>query len=197
MRKRIVISALATLSSIAWGQTPWQRTEQADPFRGTHYTQFELVGKFLTPPRNPGADAPRLIVLCQAGKTQRVFNGRFLAGYVTTGAVLDSQVIEREGVLSGKSFPTVIPVQYRLDGGKIRKGNWAPSTDHSAAFFSDIYLEDLLYGHMLPHKENTSPPVQKVLIAMNESLASEIIMSFEMPDPTEIADVCGELYRKK
>jgi hypothetical protein len=48
----------------------------------------------------------------------------------------------------------------------------------------------------MPHKENTSPPVRKVIIGFDEYLGGEVVMQFEMPDPTEIADACGVIWHK-
>lgn len=103
----------------------------------------------------------------------------------------------KDSVLGGKSFPVVVTVQYRLDDGKIQAENWSPSTDRTSAFFDAATFNNLLYGHILPHKENTSAPIRKLAIAINEYLAGEIVMQFDMPDPTQVADFCGTLFHKK
>lgn len=191
-----VVTLVALPVSVFAQSAGWQQSEVRDPFRGTSFLQFKLVGKFLTPPKHVESD-PSLIVHCLPGKHMRVFNGRFLSAYVVIGTVLNSTVVEHEGLLSGTTFAAAVPVQYRLDDGKIQTEHWSPSTDHSAAFFDEPTLNNLLYGHVLPHKERTSPPVRKVVIAMDEYLASEIVMQFDMPDPTQLADVCGALVHKK
>jgi len=191
------IVQVATLGFPLFAQSAaWQQSDVKDPFRGTAFLQFKLVGKFLTPPKHAESD-PALVVHCLPGKRMRVFNGRFLNGYVVIGTVLDSTVVEREGLLTGTTFATAIPVQYRLDDGKIQAEQWSPSTDHSAAFFPGPTLYNLLYGHFSPHKEQSSPPVRKIVVAMDEYLGGEIVMQFDMPDPTQLADVCGVLLRNK
>ncbi len=203
--KRMIVVALlvaggfALHGSIAYAQSSsWQRIERTDPFRGTQYTQFVLTGKFLKAPHTAEDSAPRLVVTCKAGKHNRdTLNGFYLGGYVTTGSVLDEQVVEREHLLTGTAHVSVVPVQYRLDDDKIHKTEWFPSTDHSSAFFPETDFADLLYGHNLTHKRNSSPAVQKALIAMDEFQAEEVVMAFDMPDPTEVADVCGQLYTEK
>ena len=40
----------------------------------------------------------------------------------------------------------------------------------------------------MSHKENTSPPVKKVVIGFDEYLGGEVVMQFDMPDPTEVAE---------
>lgn len=176
----------------------WQQSDQKDALRGTSYVKFVLNGRFLTPPHNGGVStlAPTLIVSCLPGKHMRVFNGRFLNGYVSVGAILNSQISEHDGILTGKSFPEGIPVEYRLDDGKIQQENWSPSTDRTAAFFGESTLNNLLYGHVVPHKENTTAPIRKVVLAMDEYLAAEIVMQFDMPDASEIGDACGAIAHK-
>ncbi len=36
-------------------------------------------------------------------------------------------------------------------------------------------LSNLLYGHVIPHKEGTSDPVHKVVIAADEYLATQVV----------------------
>lgn len=82
-------------------------------------------------------------------------NGRRVASYLSVGSVLNSQ-------LSG------LTVQYRLDDGKIQTERWGISTDFSAAFFPDTTLNNLLYGHVMAHKEGSSAPIRKLVVATNE-----------------------------
>jgi hypothetical protein len=59
-------------------------------------------------------------------------------------------------------------------------------------------LEDLatLYRHAMYHKENTTPQVRKVVIAVSEYLGGEVVMQFDMPDATEAAKACGIILHK-
>ena len=98
--------------------------------------------------------------------------------------------------LQGKSFPTVVAALYRLDDGKIKTETWTPSTDGTAAYFSVASLGNFLYGHLL-HKRGTSGAISGVRVAIDEYLAGEVVMKFEMPDPTEVGETCGITYGKK
>jgi len=161
---------------------------QTDALRGTSYIQFSLAGRFLTGPKLESANSPTLVLKCIPGEHtvgHNLFtNGRYLASYLVVGAVLDAGV---KGVV----------VQYRLDGGKLQTELWSQSTDFSAVFFSGDTLNILLYGHFLPHKENTSPAVRKLVIAAHEYLASEIVMQFDLPDPGPPSEACGLVVHKR
>ena len=50
---------------------------------------------------------------------------------------------------------------------------------------------------MMPHKENTNPPVRKILIGVPEYLGTEIQAEFDMPEPSVVAEVCGVVVHKK
>jgi hypothetical protein len=110
--------------------------------------------------------------------------GKFLTGYLVVDAVLDFH--------EGK-----VPIEFRLDDGKLQTAQWAKSTDGSGAFFSDIDFDTLLYGHFLPHKENTNPPVRRIILGVPEYLGAQVQAEFDMPEPGEVADVCGITIHKK
>jgi len=190
MRRFLLVTTVCLWSTLSSGQQQkqWQALPQTDALRGTRYTRFVLTGMFLTPPRQPTIPDPLLIVECIPGKRLRVYGGTFLDAYVSLGAVLNSVVSQDgNGVLAS----------YRLDDGKIKQELWSPSTDGTAAFFTSVTLNTLLYGHFLPHKPDTNPAIRKAVIAVNEYLAGEIVMQFDMPDPTEVADACGGLVHKR
>jgi hypothetical protein len=46
---------------------------------------------------------------------------------------------------------------------------------------------------MFKHKIDPSSPVHTVLIVMRDYAAGSIIMQFDMPDPTPVAEGCGIL----
>jgi hypothetical protein len=54
-------------------------------------------------------------------------SGKFVEGWIATGAVLNSEV--------GDHGPSV-SVEYRLDSGKLQSDAWDVSTDHSAIFLN-------------------------------------------------------------
>ena len=60
-----------------------------------------------------------------------------------------------------------------------------------------ISPNNFLYGHMLAHKDGAGPPVRKLVIAIDEFLAGEIVMQFDTPDPSEIEEACGVVAHKR
>lgn len=181
---RPAILALLLFPSLAFAQ--WQSAQKTDAFRGTQYTEFTLAGRFLTPPQHSSLANPVLILQCLPGRRKLGrwhYDGRFLDGYIRTGATLDAGI--------GK-----IAVQYRLDGGKVQAENWTPSTNLGAIFFDGVTLNNLLYGHFLTHKDGTTAPVHTVTVAVNEYMAGEVVMEFDLPDPSQPAAACGALMAR-
>jgi hypothetical protein len=193
MKKFITIAILLlALAGSAFGQ--WVKVEKTDALRGTKFVQYSLNGIFLTPPSNATADAhPTLIAQCVLGDFYRhKAHGKILKSYINVGTVLDSQV--------GNDLNSRVKVEFRLDDGKVQTDEWSHSTDFSALFFNPYDpnggFNNLLYGHRLPHKENTNPPVKKAVISVQEYLGGNVVMQFDMPDPTEVADACGVIIHK-
>jgi hypothetical protein len=181
-----VLTALAALASYAQ-QGGWTREEESDPLHNSDYTQFTLEGKYLVPPRHRSADAPLLILQCQEGAHSRAgsqVNGKLLAGYLDVDATLDFR-------------EDSIPVQYRLDDGKLQEADWSTSTDGGGASFGEKELEKLLYGRSSPRKEDANPPVRKIVVGIPERLGTQIEAQFNMPDPSEVAQACGVIVHKK
>lgn len=192
--KRIAALAIAfvllTLGVHAQGAPEWSRAAKTDQLTGASSVEFTLLGKFLAAPNGPGAAArPALVARCSPGeRSWGHFGGKFLEGYVLVGSVVDTHgsIVREAG----------IPVRYRLDDGKVQSGTWTESTNYAGVFFSWADFANLLYGHMLPHKENSSPPVRKVVISIPEFQAADIVAQFDMPEPSEVADACGITRRK-
>ena len=193
----VAVSCVLVFAAIA--STSWQREEKTDPLRGNTFSQFSLAGKFLTPPRNAPNANPTMIVRCVPGKDKRGHtNGKFKEGYIFVGRVTDTSVSE-----NGNS---TVAVQFRLDDGKLQSESWGRSTDFSSIFFTHPncplcgsgypIFANLLYGHAMYHKENSNPQVRKVVIGVSEYLGGEIVMQFDMPDATEVAEACGIVWHK-
>jgi hypothetical protein len=183
----VLLSALYTYARAQATPASWQRQEKSDPLHSLNYTQFTLEGKYLISPKKPDPVPPMLVVRCKEGDHRYgsgYVNGKFLAGYLAVDAVLDFQ---RERV----------PVEFKLDNGKLQQTNWASSTDGSGAFFSAIDLNTLLYGHFMPHKENTNPPVTEIIVGVPEYLGAEIEAEFDMSPPDDVAEACGVVIHKK
>lgn len=185
------VAAVVPVASV----TGWKREEVTDPLRGGSFTQFSLAGTFLTAPSNSNNAAPVMIVRCIPGRSMHgKTNGKFVLGYIYVGGVLDTAVLG-----TGDS---AVNATYRLDDGKTQSEAWGRSTNFSAIFMShpgcgvfcgsgwDLFA-NLLYAHHLYHKENSSPQMRKVVIGVPEYLGGEIVMQFDLPDSTEVADACG------
>jgi hypothetical protein len=111
-------------------------------------------------------------------------NGKLLAAYVAAHFL-----VGRPG--NGAS------VHYRLDDGKMHNEIWDISDDGRELFLPEIEFNTVLYGHFTKHKEGTNDPVHKLVLGVNEHRGGEVVIQFDLPDPTEMADACGALIRKK
>ena len=153
---------------------------------GTHFVQFLLEGKYLAALKHAASSStPAMIVRCSPGSYNHGHSkGKFLNGYIFVDGVVDT----------GEAGS--VHVQYRLDDGKLQDGRWSHSTDFSSVFFSSIEFNNLLYGHLLPHKEGTNPPIRKVVVGLEEYLGAEVVVQFDMPDATVVAETCGVIWHK-
>lgn len=115
-----------------------------------------------------------------------------MEGWIATGAVLDSAEPS-----VGRDAAKLVSVEFRLDDRKLQADLWPKSTDHSGVFLDDIRLDNLLYGHLLGHKEGTGPQVRRIMLGVPEYLAIQIQMQFDLPDSTEVADACGVILHKR
>jgi hypothetical protein len=135
------------------------------------------------------------------GKAQT--NGHFVEGWIATGAVLNSSAEKiafgaRVSISSSiGTIEDVVPVEYRLDDKELKSPYWRVSTDHSGILFDDGDLDDLLYGHVLRHKEGTNAQVRRIMLGVPEYLGAQIQMQFDLPDSTEVADACGVILHKR
>jgi hypothetical protein len=203
MRPVPILAGIAVMitafSATAQDAAKWVRADKSDPLRGNQFSEFSLQGKYLTPPRKALPTAtPAIVVRCQAGSFNRGhLHGKFLEGYIFAGSIVDTRVSYDSNVR--------IPVQYRLDNGKLQSAEWSHSTDYSSIFFGgeclfcgngSLEFNNLLYGHTLPHKENTGPQVHKVVVGVPQYLGSEVVMQFDMPDATDVAETCGVILHK-
>jgi hypothetical protein len=165
----------------------WERTEKNDPLHQLDYSQFSLTGKYLVPPKRENPTLPVLVARCKEGLHKfggNVRSGKFLTGYLAVDAVLDFTQGE-------------VPVEYRLDDGKLQRKFWANSTDGSGAFFEESEFNTLIFGHFMPHKENTNPPVRRIVLGVPEYLGGQIQVQFEMPEPSTVGEACGVVLHKK
>lgn len=197
--KYFVLYCLCFLAvgAVAQDGSDWKRDDKIDTFRGSSYTMYSLEGKFLTPPSHSSLDQPRIVVQCVPGPDhQGHTHGKFISGYVAIGTVVDA---------TAENAASRVRIQFRLNDGKIQERPWTPSTDFLAIYMkrpSGIngsgYEEfaNLLYGHEMYHKENTNAQTQKIVIDIPEYLGGEVVMQFDLPDSTGVADACGIIWHK-
>ncbi len=187
-------------ATMALAQTPpqWHSEQKSDP-RGVSFTQFSLTGKFLTPPQNASNVNPTIFIRCIPGSNRHGHtSGKFIAGYIWVGGVMNSDVSEE-----GTSF---VPVEFRLDDGKLQSERWGRSTDNSAIFLADptcplcgggyAVFANLIYGQHGFRKQNTNPQIRKIVIGVDEFLGGEVVMQFDLPDATEVAEACEIIWHK-
>ena len=87
-------------------------------------------------------------------------------------------------------------VQYRLDDGKLQTAyDVSYSTDYQAIHIEGLMLNNLLWGHNVFHKPGTSDQVHKVVIGVQEHLAGNVVMQFDMPDARQVGAACGTEYK--
>lgn len=192
------VSGIAqTADTSAAAPSSWTQVDRSDQLHGTSFKEFTLEGKFLVAPRQSSLAAPVLVLHCQPGRhgPKRVrTNGLFVEGWISVGAVLNSAV----ATVPGEKTPRVgIRVEYRLDDKKLQSDFWSLSTDRSGVFLDDGDLDNLLYGHILAHKEGTNAQIKRIMFGVDEYLAVQIQMQFDLPDSTEVADACGVIMHKR
>jgi hypothetical protein len=204
----LILAVLVLLPFDAKAQS-WGKNAVSDPLRETSFVRFTLTGKFLVPPRRSSLAKPAIVVECQPGRHNFTrTKGHFLAGWIDTGAVLDS-VVSQSGsppqLESGATLPDVVQVEYRRDGEKkLQEDSWPTAQNATSAYLSmppfcggGCTLAELLYGHIVPSAEKLAP-VHKLIIGLPEYQGGEIEMQFDIPDPREVGDTCGIIrYSKK
>jgi len=208
--KFVVTWGMLTVTVWSWGQADWLRTEKQDPLTDMSYVRFALAGKFLQAPNRGDTVKPTLVLECDPSKTKwrGTVHGKLLRVYIQTGAVLDSEVASLPGLL-GTTPASLVNVKYRRDDEKkIQQDAWEHSKDFSALFLSyhsgglahdngEMRLNRLFYGHDLIHKEGPGEQVHKIVISVPEYLGADLVMQFDLPDVTAVADSCGLIEHKR
>ncbi len=190
MRSHLVIALLLWTPVFAQQATSpqWIRESKSDNFSGASYLEFILPGKFVDKPKYGNTAAPGLRVRCQPGKHSVGYHV-YTMGRTISSALVIGDTVDAHG------YGTA--VMYRLDDGRPQVEVWQQSTDFAGVFFPEATLRNVLYGHILPHKENSGAPVHKLVVAVDENGAGRVVMQFDLPDPTELADSCGQITHKQ
>ena len=61
-------------------------------------------------------------------------------------------------------------------------------------FFQDVQLNEMLYGHFMPHKDGTGQQVKKFVIELPQYLGSDVVLQFNFPDSTDVRDLRSHLH---
>jgi len=139
----------------------WQYLKNDDPLHSQVHDRFILEGVYLTPPR-VGTRAPTIVVECSGGKVEN--------NYFNVGAVVDYH--------AGGIFPDVNGFEVRVDGKKKRLLVNSVSTDGQAMYFTRVDLKTVLNA-------------KQVIVGANEYLGPQVVMRFDIPDPSPVLEKCG------
>ena len=77
-----------------------------------------------------------------------------------------------------------IAVVYRLNDGKEDKVNWAPGTNKTSASFPKSSLQKILRAQTLE-------------LTAEDNHGLQVVMQFDMPDPTQVEQTCDVDVSKK
>jgi hypothetical protein len=192
--KTIPLLLLVSLASASVGFTQsapqpapsaheWQQSQKTDTGRTFTYTQFTLVGTFVTPPHDPVANRPTLALDCIPANGSHRAKGRLLAGNLLVGTTLKIVYVEPEEIRGTSYFPKVA-VRYHTDGGKDMEDNWTPGTDKTSVAIPTDVLKQQLRAH-------------SVAITADDDRGSPVAMRFDIPDPTLVEQGCHLDEHKK
>jgi hypothetical protein len=173
----VLVFLLALVPSCANGQTnaKWQKEVRIDTLRDTSFVEFQLDGKFLTPPSKSGPDSPKMVFRCDPAKKEK---DRFIEGFVHVGTVVESENPHVLGLV------TSTPVNIRFDDGKVLSRSGIPSTNGQGVFFRSWYFKRWLNFIKARH--------HKVVMAVPEFLGGDVVMQFDIPaDSKDVEDSCG------
>jgi hypothetical protein len=171
-------------STMAPQQPPaWLQSQKTDAAGGTTYTRFTLAGKFLKSPSGDVANRPTLVLDCAPAQESHRHKARFLAGNLLVGTPVKIVFVEPEEI-HGTSYYPKISIRYRLDDAKEELEKWpagtektSPNTTTSASVPGDA-LKKMLRAHT-------------VELTADDDHGSQVVMQFDMPDPTPVEAACG------
>jgi hypothetical protein len=160
----------------------WRQSQKTDAARAIAYTQFTLVGKFVTSPQG-ASDRPALAVDCIAGQESRGAKGTLLAANLLVGSTLKILYVEPEEIHGTSYFPKAV-VRYRTDGAGEEEEKWSPGPDKTSASVPKDALKKILRA-------------RTVAITAEDDRGSQVAMQFDMPDPTLVEAACNVDYHKE
>ena len=159
----------------------WKQTQRTDTVRGK-YTRFTLVGKFVeSAPGDDASNRPAMVVDCST--YNRSHRSKFWRGSLVVGDPLKIDWVEPEQIEVMSYYPKVAVV-YRLNDGKMDKENWTPGTDKKSASFPQSSFEKILRAQTLE-------------LTADDNRGSQVVMQFDLPDPTPVEQTCDVGVHKK
>jgi hypothetical protein len=176
----VPLALFFTISTSTFAQQP----PAAPQPQGWHQTQtttsnasvrFVLSGKFLKGPTSEVTNRPALAVDCGKGRGS---DGKFVAGNLLAGAPLKIEYVEPTEI-HGTSYFQKVFAQLRVDDGKVEKRTWTPGKEKTSAVFGKYTLKKILRAHT-------------VEITVKDEGGTELVMQFDIPDSSSVAQACGE-----
>ncbi len=104
-------------------------------------------------------------------------------GNLLVGTTLKVDYVEPEEI-HGISYLQKVSVRYHFDDGKEQREEWPSGADKTSAIFSKDTLKKMLCAHTVEMTADDAP-------------GSQVVMQFDMPDPSTVEEACGLADRKK
>lgn len=183
----------------AQGSPQWQIERSKDAFLGIETIQYRLEGRYLATPFNKPS-TPAIYLQCTPGSGNHgKSDGKLESAFLFVGDTNDRHVSYKRKSRAREREST-LTTQYRLDDGKVHTQYLSHSLDFKTislqpAGCSECMINDLFYGHIVSHKEDTSPQVRKIVLNIPEPRLGNVVIQFDLPDVTEVARTCGVSHR--
>ncbi|HKV93650.1 MAG TPA: hypothetical protein VJW20_13975 [Candidatus Angelobacter sp.] len=200
MRVNLGIFALLFAASLVAAQDAapqWQTERVKDAFLGTESIQYRLEGKYLATPFTKPA-TPAIYLQCTPGSNNHGrYDGKLENAFLFVGDTADRHSrYERKTQTRAREKESTVVTQYRLDDGKVHTQYLGHSPDFKMISLQpegcgECMINDLFYGHIVSHKENTSPQIKKVVFNIPDPKSGNVVIQFDLPDVTEVARTCG------
>jgi hypothetical protein len=155
----------------------WRQSQKTDAAHSFTFTRYTLVGKFLAPPPDAGANRPALAVDCIPGQGSHSAKSKFLAGNLLVGTALKLIYVEPEEI-HGTSYYPKVAVRFRTDDAKEEGGKWSPGTENTSTTIPKDSLKKILRA-------------RSVAITADDETGSPVAMQFDMPDPALVEAGCN------
>jgi hypothetical protein len=151
----------------------WQCSREQDDLHSSTYESFALIGTYVQAPSSPTDEHPMLEVECSGGK--------FKGAGLSTGVVLGGNVTD------------LAFVAMRWDNEKYpHVEGWERSSNPTILLLNRMQLGKFMTGHRPDRKGDLSPLVHRQIIGVEEALAGQIVIQFDIPqDSQQMLRACG------